>query len=262
MGAPLRSAARTAIDVSDIYLLDLTEDLKPKGEPRRLTSLKGFSFGSAWTPNGREIIFASGVLGSGTSLWRVPASGAGEPEQLPFSGGEAYCPAISRTGNRLAYQRGVFDPNIWRLSLSGPGVATGPPARFIASTREDVAAQYSPDGKRIAFESDRSGVHGIWVSDADGSNAVELFSRAGASCGTARWSPDGQRIAFDFNPEGNFDIYVIRASGGKPIRLTTDSADDVPRAGREMAIGSTLHRNGPVDTRCGRYRPEAGRLSR
>ena len=58
MGAPLRSAARPVSTVSDIYLLDLTEDLKPKGEPRRLTSLKGFSFGSAWTPNGREIIFS------------------------------------------------------------------------------------------------------------------------------------------------------------------------------------------------------------
>ena len=160
------------------------------------------------------------------SLWKVPASGAGEPEQLPFSGGEASWPAISRSGNRLAYEREVFDPNIWRLSLSGPGVAAGPPARFIASTRSDAAAQYSPDGKRIAFESDRSGVHGIWVSDADGSNAVELFSQAGASCGTPRWSPDGQRIAFDSDPEGNIDIYVIRASGGKPIRLTTDSADD------------------------------------
>ena len=47
-------------EASDIYLLDLTEDLKPKGEPRRLTSLKGFSFGSAWTSNGREIIFDFG----------------------------------------------------------------------------------------------------------------------------------------------------------------------------------------------------------
>jgi eukaryotic-like serine/threonine-protein kinase len=56
---------------------------------------------------------------------------------------------------------------------------------------------------------------------------MDLFSQAGATCGTARWSPDGQRIAFDFNSEGNEDIYVIRASGGKPIRLTTHSADDV-----------------------------------
>jgi dipeptidyl aminopeptidase/acylaminoacyl peptidase len=67
---------------------------------------------------------------------------------------------------------------------------------------------------------------GIWVSDAEGSNAVELFSRAGAYFGSAIWSPDGQRLAIDSNVEGNFDIYVIRASGGRSMRLTTDSAAD------------------------------------
>jgi serine/threonine protein kinase len=208
---------------SEIYVLDLTEDFKPKGKARRLSSLSGFNSGSAWTPNGREVI--SSVLGS-DSLWKVPASGGGQPERLPSTGGEAYSPAISRTGNRLAYERRVRDTNIWRLSLSGPGLAAGPPVRFIGSTREDSAAQYSPDGKRIVFDSERNGLHGIWVSNADGSSPVELFSRAGAMCGSACWSPDGQRVAFDFNPERNFDVYVIRASGGKPIRLTTDPADD------------------------------------
>ena len=160
------------------------------------------------------------VLGSGTSLWRVPASGAGEPEQLPFSWWRGFLRQPSpgaATGWRTSGRRSTPTYGVFRCrAREWPA---GPPARFIASTRGDSAPQYSPDGKRIAFESDRSGVHGIWVSDADGSNAVELFSQAGASCGTARWSPDGQRIAFDSNPEGNFDIYVIRASGGKPIRL-------------------------------------------
>jgi Tol biopolymer transport system component len=104
-------------------------------------------------------------------------------------------------------------------------VASGSPERFITSTRRDLTAQYSPNGKRIAFESNRSGVEGIWVSDADGSNAVEVFLRTGWACGTPRWSPDGQRIAC--SAEGNLSIYVIRASGGKPTRLTTHSADDV-----------------------------------
>ena len=218
---------RSATDfVSDLYLLDLAEDLKPTGEPRRLTSLKGMSFDSAWSLNGREIIFASGSPVA-MNLWRVPASGATEPEQLPFSPGEAWFPAVSRSGNRLAYQRTTIDTNIWRLSLSGrPGVATSSPSQFIASTRHDGAAQYSPDGKRIAFESLRSGVFGVWVSDADGSHTVELFSQAGTQCGTPRWSPDGQRIAFDCTAEGNTNIFVMRSSGGKPIRLTTNSAYD------------------------------------
>jgi Tol biopolymer transport system component len=212
---------------SDIYLLDLTEDLKPKGEPRRLTSLKGDSTDSAWTPEGQEIIFSSAAEFDGGRLWRVPSSGSGVPEQLPFSGAGAYRPAISRNGNRLAYQRYMFDKNIWRLPLSSLATAAGPPARFIASTRQDFAPQYSPDGKRIAFVSDRNGVNGIWVSDVEGSNAVELFSRAGAECGQVVWSPDAQRLAIDSNVEGNFDIYVMGASGGRPMRLTTDSAGDI-----------------------------------
>jgi Tol biopolymer transport system component len=223
-----------AYTVSDIYLLELSEDLKAKGEPRRLTSLKSPSGDPTWTPNGREIIFSSGMAWVDSSLWKVPASGAGEPEQLQLSDRQVSRPAISRGGNRLAYQRAVTDTNIWRLSLSGPGVAAAPPARFIASTRHDGSAQYSPDGKRIAFESQRGGVQSIWVSDADGSNAVDLLPGVGAASGTPRWSPDGQRIAFDSNIEGNFDIYAIRASGGKPIRLTSDSAGDVaPRWSRD-----------------------------
>ncbi len=155
----------------------------------------------------------------------MPASGAGEPEPLPFTG-EGIYPTVSRSGNRLAYQNALCDTNIWRLSLSDPGVAAGAPSPFIASTRAEQSAQYSPDGKRIAFESERSGPTGIWVSDADGSNTVELFSRSGRFCWTPTWSPDGQHIAFNSNHEGNFDVYIIRASGGKPVRLTTNSADD------------------------------------
>jgi Tol biopolymer transport system component len=138
----------------------------------------------------------------------------------------------------------VYDANIWRLSLSGPGTATGFPARFIHSTRGDYAPRYSPDGKRIAFESDRSGVYDIWISDADASKAVELISRAGTSCGNASWSPDGQRIALNLDPGGNTDVYVLRASGGgKPIRLTTDPGDD--EAGSWSRDGNWIYFGSP-----------------
>ena len=223
---------RSAVFRGDIYLLDLTEDLKPKGEPRLLTSGKSGLWGLAWTPDGQEIIFSSGFMAH-MSLWKVSASGAGEPEPLPFTG-EGIYPTISRSGNRLAYQNAVSDTNIWRLSLSAPGVAAGAPSQFIASTRSENSVRYSSDGKRIAFDSDRGGPLGVWVSDADGSNAVKLFSRSGRVCGNSHWSPDGQRIAFNSDLEGNFDIYIIQASGGKPIPLTTNSAADViPRWSRD-----------------------------
>jgi Tol biopolymer transport system component len=105
-------------------------------------------------------------------------------------------------------------------------VASGSPIRFIDSTRTDMAPQYSPDGKRVAFQSDSSGAFGIWISDADNSSSVTLFSQLGAACGTPHWSPDGQRVAFDCLQEKNIDIYVIRASGGGRVRLTNELGDD------------------------------------
>ena len=222
--------SREVVGLSEIYLLQLTKDLRPIGEPRRLTFLNGFSFGPAWTPDGKEIVFALGIPGVFTGangLWRMPASGAAKPERLEFAGGDARRPVLSRNGKRLAYQRVTLDDNIWRLPLSAPGVASGLPTRLTGSTRRDSTAQYSPDGKRIVFESDQTGVRGIWTSNADGSNATELFSEPSTSFGSASWSPDGQRIAFDFTAEVGSGVYVIRANGGKAVRLTPDSARDV-----------------------------------
>jgi len=206
----------------NIYLLNLNQDLK-QAEPRQLTSIKARNWSPAWTSNGQEIVFVSGLYYSG-SLYRVKAAAQAEP-QLLLAGGWASWPAISRNGNRLAYQQNLGDANIWRLLLSNSATAAGPPARLIASTRPDFAGAYSPDGKRIAFVSDRTGVGGIWVCDADNANAVELFSDS-RILGSPNWSPDGKRIAFDANVEGNMDLYVVRANGGKPVRLTMDPADD------------------------------------
>ncbi len=169
-----------------------------------------------------------GFSGAATSLWKVPASGAGEPEQLPFTRWRGLQPShlperqpagVPAESGRLQHMASF---------AVGPGSGQRPPSS-VHCTRHALiwlhntlpTASESPLNP-TAVESMASG-----SCDADGSNADGVFLQAGTSCGTARWSPDGQRIAFDFNAEGNIDIYVIRASGGKPIALTTDPADDV-----------------------------------
>ena len=87
---------------------------------------------------------------------------------------------------------------------------------FISSTRLEYHGTYSPDGQRIAFESNRSGNEEIWTATADGSNPVQLTSFRDSWVGSPKWSPDGQKIAFDGDAGGNWDVYVIGSHGGKP----------------------------------------------
>src|SRR5262249_5167733 len=150
----------------------------------------------------------------------------GTPEPLAVGGEGASTLAISRQGNRLAYSREIRDTDIWRVGISD-SKNTGSPTRLISSTRPDYGPQYSPDGKRIAFTSGRSGNTEMWVCDDDGQNPVQLTSFAGPDLGSPRWSPDGRQIAFDSVAAGNRDIFVISAEGGKPRPFTEDASDEV-----------------------------------
>ena len=55
---------------------------------------------------------------------------------------------------------------------------------------------FSPDGKRIAFVSNRAGTNDIWVMNADGSGAVNLTPTPGVTEFTPSFSPDGRRVAY------------------------------------------------------------------
>ena len=209
---------------SDLYLLDLDDDLTPKGEPRRRTFMENLITGPVFTSDGRDIVFSSASFGN-ANLWRVPVSGSASPERLPF-GERGGGPAISRQGNRLAHTAGEINVNIWRFNLPITDGATGAAVKLIASSRMDQEPQYAPDGNSIAFTSTRSGGSEIWKCDADGSNPVQLTSLSAPTTLWAHWAPDGRSIAFMSDPEGQSDIYVVNAEGGAPRRLTSDPSMD------------------------------------
>ena len=152
-----------------------------------------------------------------------------KPERLPIGGDNAAQPAVSSRGNRLAYVHRSADANIWQLKVPRSVRTVTSSTKLIATTRHEAGAQFSPDGKRIVFGSDRSGSSEIWVCDANGLNSYQLTTLGGHHAGTPRWwSPDNRRIAFDATRSGeNADIHVIDADGGAPRRVTVEMSDDV-----------------------------------
>ena len=213
---------RAGLIRSGICLIRLGANYEPQGVPPRLvTPDTQPSFGAAWTADGNDIVSCYGLL-TGKGLWRMSASVPREPLRLSFTSDATAVPAISRQGNRLVYEAEKLDANIYRVDLGGPGQNPGIPFKFISSTRTDILPAYSPDGKKIAFSSDRSGAMEIWLCASDGSNAVQLTSLGGTDYWGPKWSPDGQSIVFGLNHTGKHDILSISANGGLPRRLATE----------------------------------------
>jgi dipeptidyl aminopeptidase/acylaminoacyl peptidase len=99
--------------------------------------------------------------------------------------------------------------------------------KLIATTKEESDAQYSPDGTKIIFRSNRSGPYELWVTGKDGSNPTRI-TRFGGRLGSPRWSPDGKTIVFDgysspYERAKNTNVFVVPATGGPIRRLTDDT---------------------------------------
>jgi eukaryotic-like serine/threonine-protein kinase len=187
----------------------------------RITSDKASLGGLAWTRDSKSIVFSSS-RGGLQGLWRIPMTG-GMPATVVSTGDDAVTPTIPREGAQLAFILSRVTANIWRVA--GPAAKSRPPAKFIASSRAEYDASFSPDGKRIAFGSSRSGTQELWLCNGDGSEPGQLTSLAASSTGSPRWSPQGKQIAFDSLAEGHSDIFVISAEGASPRRLTEGPSD-------------------------------------
>ena len=209
-----------------LYVVKLTSDMRLKGTPRAITPEDMEVQFPAWTADGRDIVFMRGFATSDGALARVSADG-GAVRRIPGLGYAAGPISIARRGGRMAYSSGGIDSNMWRLDTKGVEAARP----LAVSTVADIAGEYSPDGKRIIFSSNRSGAREIWVCDADGQNAVQLTHIGGPITGTPRWSPDGRWIAFDSRPRGEPDVFVMSPEG-TGLRRVTDPAREAVKTNR------------------------------
>ena len=192
---------------------------------RRVTRGCGWDWFPAWSPDGSRIAFSRACRGtSGLDLYIVGANGRGL-RRLVHTRTDDLWPSWSPDGSQIAFvsgeppmtkpgQRGV-DPELWVVRVNGHGLK-----RLTDNNVRDETPAWSPDGKWIAFFSNRRGHKGLWVIGADGRRAHPLGIRGGEPA----WSPDGTQLAFAHARTGagreTVDLYVANADGSGTKRLT------------------------------------------
>jgi Tol biopolymer transport system component/DNA-binding winged helix-turn-helix (wHTH) protein len=200
--------------VSEVYVVSIGS-----GEAKRLTDDRRVILGNlAWTPDSKEIVFSS-TRGGAPNLWRISASG-GAPKAVSGSSVNAINPVISRKGNLLAYEQTLFQSNIWRVTLANGKSRQGAPVPIVMSKGLNGRPRFSSDGKKIVFESSRSGYSEIWICESEGSNCSSLTSLRGVA-GAAQWSPDDRYVAFEFHPNAYSEVYIAEVAGAPPRMVTT-----------------------------------------
>ena len=153
------------------------------------------------------------------------------------------------------YSYASEDESLWKIRVRpDTHVADADAIGLLSSKTSNLMPQFSPDGRKIAFESDRSGYEEIWTCDSDGSNPTQV-TRLERYAGSPHWSPDGRYIAFDFRSEGHSQIYLVEVASGatRPV-ISFPNADNVsPSWSRDGSLIYFASNRGGKDFLCGRF---------
>lgn len=178
---------------------------------RRATRNGSINSFPCWSPDGRDILFASFMQKARSGIYLL-ARGTGQSAkrvtgELPLMTPQ-YRGVLDPTGKYLAVvmsvngQTEIFisrrDGRRLQQLTKNPGI--------------DIAPSWSPDGNRLVFVSDRTGSPQLYVVDRDGANLRRLTFEGNYNSGPA-WSPDGNWIVYETRVGGQFDLWLIDPEG-------------------------------------------------
>ena len=213
----------------------------------RLTDMPGLEFSPSWSADGSKVAFNNAPdLGVQNDIYQVDADGSDQISLVDAPSDDSG-PVYSPTNDKFAFvgKRNGAQFDIYLMTRGPDGQTTGL-SRLTTSDGHDSNPAISPDGKRLAFASDRDGDWDIYLMrlapegpknvpvkltrntrpNPDGPPYMYDFS--------PDWSPDGTQIAFESNRNDDFEVYRMKAAPegrlNKPVNLSrsTTATDQDP----------------------------------
>lgn len=215
----------------DVWMLDLK-----RGASSRLTSHVADDTSPVWSPDGGRIVFGSNRNGV-PNLFVKPASPAGREELLLATDKGMVASDWSLDGKYILFEsRGLNRPSdIWAVPLD----REEKPFPVSETPFSEVRAQFSPDGRWVAYQSDESGRHEIYVQPFRGAGTKLMVSTNGGA--QPRWRRDGTEL-FYVGLDGRLMAVRIElgANGGTP-KVTPPVALFTPPLGGVVQQGDLRH---------------------
>ena len=185
-----------------------------------------------FSPNSQKITYMSYVSRNKPRVYIFDIE-TGKQEIVGEFPGMTFAPRFSPSGDQIVMS--YTDPDIGNSEIYLLDLNSRISKRLTNNSSIDVSASFSPDGKKIVFNSDRSGRRHLYVKDING-NKVRRISREGGSYYTPVWSPRGDMIAFTKQEGGQFYIGVMENDGSN-----------------ERMIAKSFHVEGPTWAPNGRF---------
>jgi len=180
------------------------------GDPRPLLKDRFDNSNPAWSRDNRRIVFESN-RGGAQNLWELDV-GSRHARQMTTGVGADVNPVVGPQ-NGLMYVRLIQE-----VTLFGLGIYTGQEDRLTSNTGEAYWPRFSPDGRKVVYQSNQTGNWELWILDVKTKEEIPLTHHPGADI-APEWSPDGRFVSFLSDRSGPFQIWLLDIQSGKASRL-------------------------------------------